>query len=87
MSAYQERARRRLAVRKLIDETGSADLLAWVEEADLQKMSHDALSTFVGEWATEIRAALPDDFDFGCGCPTCTITRGLRHLCAEAVTA
>ena len=82
MSAYQERARRRLAVRKLIDETGNADLLEWAEQADLESMNHDALSTFVGEWAQEIRDALPEDFDFGCGCPSCTITRGLRYLTA-----
>lgn len=81
VTAYQERSRRRLAVRKMIDESGDADLLAWAEEADLESMNHDALHTFAIEWANQIRAFLPNDFDYGCGCPTCTITRGLRHLC------
>jgi hypothetical protein len=82
-NAYQEQCRRRIAVRKLIEDTGNADLLEWVEKADLESMNHDAALTFMGEWATQIREALPEDFDFGCGCPSCTITRGLNHFCSE----
>lgn len=83
MSAQQERARRSLAARRLVEESGSADLLEFVERADLNEMAVCGFSEITSEWARQIRAALPDDFDYGCGCATCTVTRGLNHLCTQ----
>jgi hypothetical protein len=83
VSAQQEHARRNLAARALVAETGSADLLAFVERADMDQMTVCGYRELTSEWAQQIRAALPDDFDFGCGCATCTITRGLNALIAE----
>jgi hypothetical protein len=66
-----------------VEESGSADLLEFVEHADMNEITVCGYNELTGEWAQQIRNALPEDFDFGCGCPTCTITRGLNGLTAD----
>ena len=38
----------------------------------------------MGEWAAQARTLVSADFDFGHGCPSCTITRVLDFLAGAA---
>jgi hypothetical protein len=78
--ADQELARRRLALRKRINESGDADLLALMDERDFLEMANCGWREISVEWALLARKLVPEDFDFGHGCPTCTISRVLTSL-------
>lgn len=83
-TAQQELARRSVELRRRIDESGDADLLALMEERDFLEMSNCGWRELSGEWAVLARKLVPEDFDFGHGCPICTIGRVLTHLAREA---
>ncbi len=54
------------------------------DERDLLQMSREEGNEIMIEWAQEIRLLAPPDTDYGHGCPSCTITRGLAALRALA---
>lgn len=83
VAAQRKLAQRSVALRRRVDASGDADMLAALEERDFLEMDNCGWREISGEWAALARKLVPDDFDFGHGCAICTIGRVLSHLAGE----
>lgn len=87
---HRENAKRSIALRKRIEETGGTDLMRLMEERDSLFMDAECGREIRAEWAAQARQlvdVLTPDVQHGCACDICAITHGLNAAVAALVAA